>query len=226
MFSPHKIDWTPEKASRLWDYYGSNPSYRGTFFGFQNGRYFVEYLNRIIPLSSRTIALDVGCGQGDVMEAVSKFTKHISGTDASVANRARVMARFKGVGVYQSLKDAPGASFDLVTCTEVVEHLTDEELEGLLSEVKRVLSPNGFAVFTTPNNENYSANVIQCPDCGCEFHRWQHRRIFTSSSLISRMELSGFKTAACKEVAWAHPLRRAVGFIKPIPKNGLIYVGR
>lgn len=40
-------------------------------------------------------------------------------------------------------------SFDLVTCTEVIEHL--ENYRKLVRDVFRVVKPGGLAVFTTPN---------------------------------------------------------------------------
>ena len=42
----------------------------------------------------------------------------------------------------------PGASFDLVTCTEVFEHVPDDR-RGF-AEVRRVLAPGGLFVFTVP----------------------------------------------------------------------------
>lgn len=41
-------------------------------------------------------------------------------------------------------------SFDLVWCTEVIEHLNNPKF--LLQEIKRVIKPGGVAVLTTPNS--------------------------------------------------------------------------
>ncbi|MEK7505344.1 MAG: class I SAM-dependent methyltransferase [Patescibacteria group bacterium] len=41
-------------------------------------------------------------------------------------------------------------SFDLIWCTEVIEHLHDPD--KFLNEINRVLSPGGLSVLTTPNS--------------------------------------------------------------------------
>jgi 2-polyprenyl-3-methyl-5-hydroxy-6-metoxy-1,4-benzoquinol methylase len=47
--------------------------------------------------------------------------------------------------------------FDLVTCTEVVEHL--ENYRKLVREIFRVTKPGGAAIFTTPNVLNLQSRL-------------------------------------------------------------------
>lgn len=47
--------------------------------------------------------------------------------------------------------------FDLVTCTEVIEHL--ENYRRLVREVFRVTKPGGAAIFTTPNVLNLQSRI-------------------------------------------------------------------
>jgi SAM-dependent methyltransferase len=49
------------------------------------------------------------------------------------------------------------STFDLVTCTEVVEHL--ENYRKLVREVFRVTKPGGAAIFTTPNVLNLQSRL-------------------------------------------------------------------
>ena len=51
----------------------------------------------------------------------------------------------------------PEASFDLVTCTEVIEHL--EHYRAALREMARVLRPGGVLVITTPNVLNLRSRL-------------------------------------------------------------------
>lgn len=51
----------------------------------------------------------------------------------------------------------PDASFDLVTCTEVIEHLRD--FRGALREMHRVLRPGGALVLSTPNVLNLRSRL-------------------------------------------------------------------
>jgi len=48
-------------------------------------------------------------------------------------------------------------TFDLVTCTEVVEHL--ENYRRLVREIFRVTKPGGAAIFTTPNVLNLNSRL-------------------------------------------------------------------
>lgn len=48
-------------------------------------------------------------------------------------------------------------SFDIITCTEVLEHL--ENHRAVLKEVYRILKPGGIATFSTPNILNFRSRV-------------------------------------------------------------------
>ena len=51
----------------------------------------------------------------------------------------------------------PDASFDLVTCSEVVEHL--ENFRDLLRQAYCILKPDGLLVLTTPNVLNMKSRI-------------------------------------------------------------------
>ena len=89
-----------------------------------------------------------------------------------------VNERFRGVPSVAEARcissfpsDLPGDSFSLVAATEVIEHLDDTELDSMLGECRRLLAPGGYIVLTTPNEEDYDAAKVCCPECGCVFHR-------------------------------------------------------
>jgi len=93
--------------------------------------------------------LDVGCGTGANLQMLSQFGA-AEGVDVSTEAldfcRARGLARVKQ-GAAESLP-FEDASFDLVTGLDVVEHL-DDDIVGL-SEMRRVLRPDGRAVLFVP----------------------------------------------------------------------------
>ncbi len=45
----------------------------------------------------------------------------------------------------------PDASFDLIYCYHILEHLTVEEAPAFVSEIKRILKPGGICRFSTPD---------------------------------------------------------------------------
>ncbi len=103
---------------------------------------------------SGAIALDLGCGAGGVMELLGTQVGMLVGVDrhwpSLLYNRARTMHR-----VLSDVDALPfrAASFDLVTCSWVIEHVARPD--RLFAEVSRVLKPAGHFVFLTPNAANY-----------------------------------------------------------------------
>jgi ubiquinone/menaquinone biosynthesis C-methylase UbiE len=95
-------------------------------------------------------ALDLGCGDGLVSSAVPAQKLTVADVSALALERAR--ARVPGAEVVELEPDMPlpfaDGSFDLVVCTETIEHVRDLQL--LLSETRRVLEPGGRLAVTTP----------------------------------------------------------------------------
>jgi SAM-dependent methyltransferase len=95
--------------------------------------------------------LDIGAGEGRLIAALkTEFPK----VKAHACDYHTERFPHKDVPIWQvDLNRAAlpfgEASFDLVTCSEVVEHL--ENYRELLREAARVLKPGGLLVVTTPN---------------------------------------------------------------------------
>ncbi|PJF46755.1 MAG: hypothetical protein CUN48_12190 [Candidatus Thermofonsia Clade 3 bacterium] len=104
--------------------------------------------------TSDAIVLDLGCGAGGVMELLGAQVKMLAGIDrhwpSLSCNRVRAMHR-----VLSEADAIPfrAASFDLVVCSWVIEHIARPA--RLFAEVSRVLKPAGHFVFLTPNAANY-----------------------------------------------------------------------
>lgn len=74
-------------------------------------------------------------------------------------------------------------TFDLVTATEILEHLTEDELSRGLKEIQRVLKPNGYLLFTVPYNESLQEKMTCCPNCNTIFHFWGHQQSFNEKNI-------------------------------------------
>jgi SAM-dependent methyltransferase len=103
--------------------------------------------------TSDSRVLDLGCGRGGVVELIWSEVKLAAGLDPDspslAEHRAPGMPVIRGVGERLPFADA---SFDLVVCVWVLEHLT--EPGATLREVRRVLRPGGHFLFLTPNLRN------------------------------------------------------------------------
>ena len=75
--------------------------------------------------------------------------------------------------------------FDLVFCSEIIEHLTKEQIYQGLGEVGRVLKTSGMLLGTVPFNENLFEGRVVCPDCGKVFHRIGHQQSFDTTTIAS-----------------------------------------
>lgn len=101
-------------------------------------------------LTPATRVLDLGCGRGGVMERLHPQAGFIAGLDPDLGSlrEHRTSALARSSGLAKALPYADG-SFDLVSCSWVLEHLP--EPERAFAEVARVLVPGGRFIFLTPN---------------------------------------------------------------------------
>lgn len=103
--------------------------------------------------------LDIGSGHGDLIQLLRSNGVV---TRSSACDYTDTLMQIKDVVVdVVNLNDDrlpyPDASFDLVTCTEVVEHL--EHYRKTIREMYRVLKPSGTLVVTTPNTLNLKSRI-------------------------------------------------------------------
>jgi ubiquinone/menaquinone biosynthesis C-methylase UbiE len=103
--------------------------------------------------------LDAGCGSGYGSAALAREAREVLGID--VAQEAIDYAkehfqnphiRFERASCLQI--PASDGSFDLVVAFEIIEHLRD--WRAFLNEVRRVLSPQGQFLVSTPNQRYYA----------------------------------------------------------------------
>jgi SAM-dependent methyltransferase len=73
--------------------------------------------------------------------------------------------------------------FDIVFCSEIIEHLSQEQIQQGLNEVARTLKKNGVLLGTVPFDENLFEGRVVCPDCGSVFHRIGHQQSFDLKTL-------------------------------------------
>jgi SAM-dependent methyltransferase len=94
-----------------------------------------------------------------------------------VASSATVESRLGPVQYrYHSMVDLtqyPDTSFDLVFSGQTIEHITEDEAEKMLGEVRRVLVPGGWFCLDTPNRRvtelQLGADVLSNPDHKLEY---------------------------------------------------------
>jgi 2-polyprenyl-3-methyl-5-hydroxy-6-metoxy-1,4-benzoquinol methylase len=95
-------------------------------------------------------ALDIGCGLGDMVLGMRDCGFDAAGSDSSPM--AGEVLRRRGVPTLDDLETNPeryDGYFDLITCVEVIEHVT--EPTEFLHYLSRLVRPGGFIFFLTGN---------------------------------------------------------------------------
>jgi len=102
--------------------------------------------------------LDIGAGRGELIEELRRSLPLSSlACDFHVERFAVKDIPCAKVNLNNQPLPYPDAQFDLVTCSEVVEHV--ENYRALLREVFRVTASGGVVVVTTPNVLNVNSRV-------------------------------------------------------------------
>lgn len=97
--------------------------------------------------------LDIGAGTGDFLVVAKANGWNVTGIEPS--EKAKDIAKAKGVSFAESLAGIEDNSFDAVTLWHVLEHVPDVEKQ--ISELKRIIKPDGVIVVAVPNFKSYDA---------------------------------------------------------------------
>jgi 2-polyprenyl-3-methyl-5-hydroxy-6-metoxy-1,4-benzoquinol methylase len=189
---PRELVWTPEMVARFWDWQSRYPDvYFAHLFG-------AGIADRLFPyFAGAKSILDFGCGSGAFMSRLLAGGAKVAGCDVSPKSIAATTARngahpnFAGAATAEALI-ARGAKFDAIVATETIEHVYDDQLDGILDMMKRLAAPGAKLAFTTPNRENLEESMVYCPASDVVFHRWQHVRSWSTESLGEYMRARGF----------------------------------
>ena len=167
---------------KIWDYFQNDDVTTDAFAGART-RY--KFLSRHIKPGMRV--LNIGVGRGG-LEAIllqkGAIVSCLDPSEKSIENLRELLGLGDRAQVgYSQAMPFTDHHFEVVVMSEVIEHLTDEELRATLSEVLRVLESGGRFIGTVPADENLLANQIMCPHCGQTSHRWGHIQTFNRGSL-------------------------------------------
>lgn len=102
--------------------------------------------------------LDIGAGRGSLIAKVkSKLALESSACDYTDTLMQLAGQRVDIVNLNHEPLPYPDATFDLVTATEVIEHL--EDFRQVVREIHRVLKPGGVCILSTPNILNLNSRL-------------------------------------------------------------------
>lgn len=173
-----------------------------------------------LTLTPETRVLDVGCGEGrHVHAAALENVAEVVGLDLGPDNLAAAaddydeyIAGATDVPVTFCAGDAlrlpfEDGAFDVVLCTEVLEHLPDYEVA--IDELQRVCAPDGTLAVSVPR----AGPERVCWALSDEYHQVEggHVRIFDRAELRAAIERRGFRRV---DGHFAHALHAPYWWLK------------
>lgn len=130
-----------------------NKSFLEKMYQFVKSIALKNKLNLINSESQRGKILDIGAGVGDFLSVAKKDGWEIIGVEPS--EKAKAIAKNKGVTFVESINDLENNSFDVITMWHVLEHVPD--LENQIKELKRLIKPSGTIFIAVPNFNSFDA---------------------------------------------------------------------
>ena len=143
-------------------------------------REIVNFLSKFIPRDATVVDLGAGyCDFINNIEASTKYAVDISPElqDFAAPDVKKINSEAWDLG---QIKDG---SIDVVHASNLFEHFTDEELDRVMREVKRVLKPGGRLILMQPNFR-YAYKSY--------FDDHTHKKVFTHVSLENFLVSYGF----------------------------------
>lgn len=136
----------------------SKEAERKQFFFTAGQEAFFEFVLRLLkpPFGGRV--LDVGCGTGVLMSKIKKLGFNVIGVDVVPENLMVENCEVRKVDLNQEALPFENQSFDIVVCTEVIEHLLYPHFA--LREIRRVLKLDGYAIFSFPNEYHFIMRAL------------------------------------------------------------------
>ncbi len=131
--------------------------YSNLLFSHTDIQHFGPYLTPLDPymsLAGRSV-LDMGAGTGGLLLACQQHgATHLAGIEVDPELHAMAQLRLAGTGIESLLTDGntvplPDASFDVIFSIHVIEHVVSPR--AYLSEIARLLKPDGVALLACPN---------------------------------------------------------------------------
>lgn len=165
-------------------------------------------IKRIYKLKKYGKTLDIGIGDGYLLEGLSKGFE-IFGIDISEQNIESTKKLFAEKNIKANLQlgsidkmPFQDNTFDFIVASDVLEHIDKEKLKKALKEIYRILSKEGFFLVTVPADENLSDNICFCPKCGNVYHRWEHKQTFNEETIQNIFLENDFQIMGIKRVTF------------------------
>jgi 2-polyprenyl-3-methyl-5-hydroxy-6-metoxy-1,4-benzoquinol methylase len=151
----------------------------------------VWLLEQIATAPAAANILDFGCGFGQNVRALKqRGFSNVCGAD--VSPQALQHCRESGIEIFDVSKgfdelEASGRRFDFIVTTHVLEHIPKDQVIGVLTRLRGLLSADGALLVAVPNAQAYTG-------CYWAYEDFTHHTLYTTGSLLYILRAAGFST--------------------------------
>lgn len=187
---------------------------RGVVPNSYDGYVLPAYLKRILPADHGAAILDIGCGFGQMLQAL-KTAGYIDLAGIDVSDEAVMSCMAMGLAVekIESLEAycfSVRKGFDFIIMSHVIEHIDKTKIIETLSLVRTLLlKEGGRLVVITPNAQSPTGSYWAYED-------FTHTTIFTAGSLYFVLRRAGFKYIEFIDVSGIEGSPFCFGMIKKV----------
>ncbi len=187
----------------------------------------IKFIRQFSQLTQQSV-LDVGCGGGILAEGLAREGAIVTGLDVEpeAINAAMAHASAEGLKityVCKPLEDYKKGSFDLVTCMEMLEHVTDPQL--VINHCARMLNVGGYLFLSTINRtmKAYATAIIAAEYLFGLLPRQTHDydKLIKVSELSAMTRAAGFETVGMSGLSY-NPFTRVASLQPGIDVNYLL----
>ena len=147
-------------------------------------------LNKFEKLRRTNKILDVGCGEGWILECAKARGWEVYGTEFSP--RAVEICRKKGIKMYVGVLNADDVEekdFDVIVSSETLEHINNPREE--INNFYQLLRRGGLLYITTPNFNSYLRKLFKARYDIIKYP--EHLSYYTKKTLDKLLTESGFR---------------------------------
>jgi len=180
------------RRDRLYATYASHLS--GCANGAAAALIYRRDIRPLLPPPSVGAVLDIGCGQGELVRLMLAEGYDAAGVDISPEQVA--LARSAGVnsvhaGDFRTFLDGRPGQLGAITATDILEHLTKNEILAAFDQVARALVTGGVFIGRVPNAVSPFGGHIRYGD-------FTHESWFTAASVRQLAATAGLRAVTVK----------------------------
>ena len=164
---------------------------------FRHKKRLILKLLKKYGLNENSKILDIGCGEGSTLLYLKNESNKLYGMD--ISEEAIELSRNNLTDVTYFLGDItkketlPDQKFDLIICSEVLEHITDDEIA--IENISSLLKKGSYLIITVPHRKDYWTKADT--EAG-------HVRRYETSEIRNKVNKSGFQVKEL--ITWGYPL--------------------